>query len=172
MIRPLIAITVSAAVGALFYVSLEVRELEAELVELNRQITGEQEALHVLRAEWSFLNHPGRLRRLSERYLDLDPVEGRQLGALAQVPERPPKAEVDDSAAEGPTLVAAVTVAPRRKPASPPRFTASPARAAAAEPSARVAGTADPAPTNDWEWETIEDAIADVLQLSALEPRE
>ncbi|MFQ5970937.1 MAG: hypothetical protein ACE5Q3_01310 [Alphaproteobacteria bacterium] len=172
MIRPLIVITVSAAVGALFYVSLEVRELEAELVELNRQITGEQEALHVLRAEWSFLNHPARLRRLNGRYLDLVPVEGRQLGALAQVPERPPEAEVDDSAPEEATLVAAVTVAPRRKPASPPRINASPARAAVAESSPRAARTEDPAPTNEWEWETIEDAIADVLQLSALEPRE
>lgn len=162
MIRPLIAITASAAVGALFYVSLEVRELEEELVELNRQITGEQEALHVLRAEWSFLNHPARLKQLSERFLDLVPAEGQQLGALVHVPERPPEAEVDDSAPEETTLVAAVMGTPRRKPASPARPTVPRARAA----------VADPAPADNWEWETIEDAIADVLQPSALEPRE
>lgn len=91
MIRPtsLILLALSAAAGgALFHVSYEVSALEEELAQLNRQISDDREAIHVLRAEWSFLNQPARIEELSRRYLDLVPLTGDQFATPDSVPVR------------------------------------------------------------------------------------
>ena len=40
--------------------------------------------LTVLKAEWSHLNKPARLRVLAERYLELRAIESRQVGTAAK----------------------------------------------------------------------------------------
>ena len=63
------------AIGiGLFMVKYRVQDLEIQLVDLNRQIAGDREALQVLRAEWSHLNEPRRLKILANRYLGMAPV--------------------------------------------------------------------------------------------------
>lgn len=91
MIRPLTL----AAIGllallsvALFQLKYEVRGLEEDLRDLDRQLAADEEAVHVLKAEWSFLNRPERLQALAETYLDLEPVAALQIGALYRIPER------------------------------------------------------------------------------------
>lgn len=54
---------------ALFNITFEVEQLQDELNDLNKQILDEQKAVHVLRAEWSFLSRPERIERLSQRLL-------------------------------------------------------------------------------------------------------
>jgi hypothetical protein len=74
MIRPascVLLLLAACAGAALFHVSFDVSALDDRLTELNRGIVADQEALHVLRAEWSFLNQPARIEELSQRYLDL-----------------------------------------------------------------------------------------------------
>lgn len=66
---------------ALFYLKYEVTTLEEELELLNRTIVSDQQAIHVLRAEWSHLNETDRLRDLAERYLTLEPVRPAQITA-------------------------------------------------------------------------------------------
>ena len=78
-----------ASGGALFGVAFEVSALEERLFALNKEITSDRETIHVLRAEWSYLNQPERLEGLSQRYLELQPLEGSQLAVIAAVPAAP-----------------------------------------------------------------------------------
>jgi hypothetical protein len=66
----------------------EVQALERELRRVNADILRHQEAIHVLRAEWAYLNEPKRLEALSRRHLDLFPVRGSQMADLAELPTR------------------------------------------------------------------------------------
>ena len=65
----------ATAIGiGLFMVKHRVQDLESQLVGLNREIARDREALQVLRAEWSHLNEPRRLKILANRYLGMVPV--------------------------------------------------------------------------------------------------
>jgi len=97
--------------GALFFLKFRVHELEGELVRLNRTLLAEQEALHVLAAEWSYLSRPERLAELSHRLLTLQPLAPEQLVPIEAVPLRPPFTWSAKSTGPG---------APRDKPGSRP----------------------------------------------------
>lgn len=94
MFRPaMILITLLAASLSLtlFVVKYQVQDLESELVGYNRTITEDRQAIHVLKAEWSHLNQPSRLRKLAERYLGMAVVEPGQIGtAIEFFPEPVP----------------------------------------------------------------------------------
>ena len=74
---------------AMFRVSFEVEKLEDQISELNREALQEQEAIHVLRAEWSYLNRPERLSELSRDLLPrLQPPAINQITTIDELPER------------------------------------------------------------------------------------
>lgn len=81
-----------AVIGfAMFKVKYEVMSLEDQLARLNRSIAADQDALHVLKAEWSYLSQPSRLNDLNQRFLGLAPMATSQLAQmdrLAQIPFR------------------------------------------------------------------------------------
>ncbi len=138
MIRPtsLVLLALAAAAGgALFHVSFEVSALDDRLAELNKNIRDDREAIHVLRAEWSFLNQPERLEELARRHLDLMPVAGNQLTGAGTLPVRPeseiPGLPPGQAPADLETAISLVAGAPRAKPAVPGR----PAVAAQAVPA-------------------------------------
>ncbi len=115
----------AAAGGALFHVSFEVSELDDRLATLNRDIRDDRDAIHVLRAEWSFLNQPERLEELARRHLDLVPVSGAQLAGPGALPVRP-DVETPDSPARNVleglgTAISIQAGAPRAKPDAPER---------------------------------------------------
>jgi hypothetical protein len=94
--------------GILFHTSYEVQSLEERLGSLNREIIHEQEAIQILKAEWSHLNEPGRIEHFARKYTLLAPTAAVQLAASAEaVPPRAPEAL-------GPALVSAPV--PRSKP--------------------------------------------------------
>jgi hypothetical protein len=70
----------------LYVVKHRVIALESRLNEINRDIARDLRAIHVLRAEWSYLNQPARLRELAGRHLGMAPATGRQFGTLADLP--------------------------------------------------------------------------------------
>ncbi len=81
MIRatPVIWARLSVVAGVwMFVVKHQVQSLEGELQGLERGIVAEQEAIHVLEAEWSFLNHPARLEGLARRLIGLAPMTAAQ----------------------------------------------------------------------------------------------
>lgn len=88
MSRPLfiiaIAVTAICAFG-LFQVKNNVKNLKKDLVELQRQISSDKESIHVLRAEWAFLNQPERIRELSQRYLGAQYIKYSQLKGSDQI---------------------------------------------------------------------------------------
>jgi hypothetical protein len=91
MIRPstLLWVGLAGAVGfGLFQLKHEVQALEDEMFRLNRAVIAEQQAIHVLKAEWSYINQPQRLQSLAARHLDLQPMKPAQLGTLADLPVR------------------------------------------------------------------------------------
>ena len=96
----------------LFSVKYQVQDLEEELVQLNRKITAERQAVHVLRAEFSYLTDAARLRQLADRFLDLEPVQPHQIGsfaALSASPDRNSETSSDAGNTMGaPALPAAV----------------------------------------------------------------
>jgi hypothetical protein len=113
MIRPLTL----AAIGllallsvALFQLKYEVRGLEETLRDLDGQLAADDEAVQVLKAEWSFLNRPDRLQALAVTHLDLEPVVALQVGALYRIPARTQNFAALDSGR-----------LPQRKPQVPPR---------------------------------------------------
>ena len=82
----LVAIVV-AALG-LFHVKYQVQRLEEELDLEHRSILHRQEAIHILKAEWSYLNQPARLSDLAERHLGLAPLDSNRLVRLEDLPQR------------------------------------------------------------------------------------
>jgi cell division protein FtsL len=85
MIRPamILIVLLAASLGVtLFIVKYQVQDLENQLVRVNREITDDRQSIHVLKAEWSHLNEPKRLRGLAERYLGLSAVETKQVGTM------------------------------------------------------------------------------------------
>lgn len=78
----------------LFHITFQVEALETELSELNRQIVKEQEAVHVLEAEWAYLNRPERIEKLSETLLPmLQRVDPAQVMHLDSIPRRTPEGD-------------------------------------------------------------------------------
>ncbi|HEX9810432.1 MAG TPA: cell division protein FtsL [Alphaproteobacteria bacterium] len=89
----LLWIVLVAAVGfGLFQVKHRVQALEEELGRLNAAIVAEQDQIHVLRAEWAYLNRPKRLEELNAEYLGLGPMAPEQRVALDGIGLRPPVA--------------------------------------------------------------------------------
>jgi hypothetical protein len=66
----------------LFKVKYEVVEIEKNLARTERQIALEKEMIHVLNAEWTHLNEPQRLQKLAEKYLDIVPMDTKQIAAV------------------------------------------------------------------------------------------
>jgi cell division protein FtsL len=70
----------------LFWLKVQVQDLEAERARLERAIVSERQAIRVLKAEWSLLNDPARLRGLADKHLGLGPVEAAQIAQIDDLP--------------------------------------------------------------------------------------
>jgi hypothetical protein len=73
----------------LYQVELGVLAKQSELRRINHQIDADRDAIHVLDAEWSYLNDPTRLADLARRYTDLVPTTPAQITTFDQLPPRP-----------------------------------------------------------------------------------
>jgi hypothetical protein len=67
------------SIFGLFQVKFHVQSLSNDITELNVQLKHERESLHVLKAEWTYLNKPERLKQLSDKYLSLNKVNLKQI---------------------------------------------------------------------------------------------
>ncbi|MCH9000557.1 MAG: hypothetical protein IID48_20155 [Proteobacteria bacterium] len=81
-------LTAAGAALFLFQIKQEVREMEEELGIVHRDILRHQEAIRVLKTEWSYLNQPARIADLAGRHLDLRPLTARQFVRLEDLPPR------------------------------------------------------------------------------------
>jgi cell division protein FtsL len=83
-------------IGALVLAAADVYKIKFEstrqaqrVAKLRLEIRRERDAVAALRAEWAKLDNPARIQDLARRHLTLRPVEGRQIEALDNLPERP-----------------------------------------------------------------------------------
>ena len=85
-----------AAIAALFLfaVKQEVRQMEEDLQAAHRDILKQQEAIHVLETEWSYLNQPARVADLAKRHLGLEPISAERIVRLEDLPRRVPAIEM------------------------------------------------------------------------------
>ncbi len=81
-------LAITAGTG-LFLLKYEVRAMEEQLVQIKQQTLNNLEAVHVLKAEWSYLNQPTRLEDLGRRLLLLEPVIAQQSASITDIPMRP-----------------------------------------------------------------------------------
>jgi len=138
---PIWMLVIVVAGFCMFEVKFAVQELEARLTATNRQIQQDEDALRVLKAEWSYLNEPDRLADLNRRHIGLAPVAARQMIGIEDLPVRP------------------------ATPAEPP-VAAAPAPDDMLAPASAAAGPAE-GPTA--EGPTADDAAALAKLLSAIE---
>lgn len=74
-----------AAFG-LYIVKYAVQDLQQEVEVARSELAKEQESLHLLNAEWAYLNRPERLRSLAEAHLSLEPLDSRKVGDIRALP--------------------------------------------------------------------------------------
>lgn len=106
----------SILIGAvLFQTTQRVSDGRQKLFLLTQSLQDEEETLRVLQAEWSYLNQPDRLEKLSREYLKLSPMKGRQFARADSLPLRP--VPIEPAQDEAAMLLAAAQIAP-----SPPEI--------------------------------------------------
>ena len=91
-------IVVAALVCAAAYVYKSKFEvtLQAEQVAKQRaEIRRERDAVAALRAQWAQLDNPDRIQGLSQRHLQLKPIQPTQFDQIDRLPERPANAPVN-----------------------------------------------------------------------------
>jgi hypothetical protein len=83
------------------------------VLRVQKQIAATQDEIHVLNAEWSFLNQPNRLADLSRKYLNLQPIGTAQYGQMGQLSQLKQKQApaAEPLAATSAPLAAGITVA-------------------------------------------------------------
>jgi hypothetical protein len=147
----------------LYQVELGVLAKEAELRQINRQIDADRDAIHVLDAEWSYLNDPTRLADLARRYTDLVPTTTAQISTFDQLPPRQrdvppatlglpdgtmphpeglPDGNKPDSKPGAAPLLSSAQPPASQAPASPAQVSPAQASATQASPAAPDAGSA------------------------------
>ncbi len=119
MIRFLNIIAICALIGSAGYVYTVKYETLASYeyqAKLKSQIQSERESVAVLKAEWALLNRPERLQAASRKYLDLQPMNVRQLARLSDLRNQPDRGDPIGRQIE--LLGAAATATPTQRSAS------------------------------------------------------
>jgi hypothetical protein len=73
---------------SLFLVKYKVQALENELIARQEQVIRDRAAVRVLQAEWTHLNNPERLRRMSAEHLGFVPPTAKNVADIAALPLR------------------------------------------------------------------------------------
>ena len=82
-------LTLATLLGfGLFKVKHEVQILEEELTHFHHTILTDQESIHVLNAEWSYLNRPRYLQKLNVKFLGFKPVSAERITTIEKLPMR------------------------------------------------------------------------------------
>ena len=80
-------VTLTCLVGfGMFVMKNQVQNLENELPSINRNIEEDVKTIHILKAEWSHLNNPSRLRALATKHISLNQVKAEQIINYSALP--------------------------------------------------------------------------------------
>ena len=76
------------ALGAfgLYLVKYSVQEVQRDVARMEAKLKQEKETMHLLRAEWAYLNRPERLRELAKGRVEAEPVTTSHIIDVARLP--------------------------------------------------------------------------------------
>ncbi len=87
-----------AAAFLLYMVKYQVQYLRQQVAQTQQELEKEKEALHVVGAEWAYLNRPDRLQALSNKYLASSEMTVDQVAEIQAIPfPRHSQASLSDS---------------------------------------------------------------------------
>lgn len=92
-----------AAFGV-YLVKYAVQDMHRQVAALRVELDREQESLHLLNAEWAYLNRPERLRNIAEKHLELAPFDTRKMLSIEALPILAQEEKDYPSARERPKL--------------------------------------------------------------------
>ena len=69
-----------------FIMKNQVQALEKELQRINAGIQNDIKSIHILKAEWSHLNSPARLKQLVEKHISINSPKAEQIVSYAALP--------------------------------------------------------------------------------------
>lgn len=90
------------ALFGIYVVKYTAQDLQREVTVAQDELKKEQQSLHLLNAEWAYLNRPDRLRHLAEKHLALAPMDSRQIEEIKLLPAAYDPSQAPE--AEKPTL--------------------------------------------------------------------
>lgn len=76
----------AAAQMGLYVVKYSVQGLQKDVEKTRVALNEEKESLHLLKAEWAYLNRPDRLQRLATRHLNLVPLDSKRINDVNVLP--------------------------------------------------------------------------------------
>jgi hypothetical protein len=79
---------VVAGISSVILLKYKVQALEDELTVARQQVSRDRASIRVLEAEWTYLNDPERLRRLSAEHLGFGPATAKNVATLDALPVR------------------------------------------------------------------------------------
>jgi cell division protein FtsL len=111
-------VLLAVAGGTVMNVSYQVRLVQRHIADLQRQAKQEQEAIHILDAEWDTLNDPKRIDSLAQRYLpQLQSTPIARVTTLGDIPLKPSEDQLAKLAA--PPVKAVKDHTPAKKAPAP-----------------------------------------------------
>ncbi|PPR18969.1 MAG: hypothetical protein CFH37_00135 [Alphaproteobacteria bacterium MarineAlpha9_Bin7] len=85
----ILALLFAGASLGLYQIKYKIQSLKQDLAGIQDEVWIEQDSVHVLEAEWAYLNRPQRLAQLSDKYLSfLRPVSPSQIVSFDALPLR------------------------------------------------------------------------------------
>lgn len=79
-------LVIVVATFMLYKVKYEVLSLKREVAETARELEQQRRALHVVAAEWAYLNRPERLKTLAQKYLASSELTVDQVADIEYLP--------------------------------------------------------------------------------------
>lgn len=107
-------LVVVTATLLLYAVKYQVQGLRAQIAQTSRELNAEKESLHVVAAEWAYLNRPERLQMLANKYLGSTSITVDRVAEIEAIPV--PKQSVATADGEEAVQPASVTLAKQDAP--------------------------------------------------------
>lgn len=63
------SVVIVSSAFMLYRVKYEVQSIRLQIAQTTKELAAEKQSLHVVAAEWAYLNRPDRLQRLADKYL-------------------------------------------------------------------------------------------------------